>query len=186
MRILVDMDGIVVDMNDRWYGRYNADYYDDLTVERVVDWDTSKFVKPECGKKIYRYLTEPGFYDDLPAIPGAIEAVRKLAEKHDVRICTHPPGPEAAAGKLRWVEKYLGWSHNMVIQTNDKHWLNAEWLIDDKPATLEACYRYTNIRTATILYPYNVQACSKFADVPALDYRRPEAAWQTILDGIMG
>ena len=57
LTILVDMDSIAADLQEKWYGAYNKRYNDTITVDDILSWDTHKYVKPECGKKIYKYFT---------------------------------------------------------------------------------------------------------------------------------
>ncbi|MBO7648883.1 MAG: hypothetical protein J6S48_05975, partial [Bacteroidales bacterium] len=52
----------------------------------------------------------PGIFALMDPMPGAIEAVHKLAEKYDVYILSTAPwkNPTACNDKLAWVKKYFG------------------------------------------------------------------------------
>lgn len=159
MRILIDMDDIVVDLQTEWYRVYNEESGDDLTPEKVVDWDTSKFIKDE-PEFLYSIFSRPGFFDGLQPLPGAIEGVTALAALgHEIRFCSASPSPDASRAKMEWVDRHfarLGWrGHKMVILCHEKDWIEADVLIDDKPATLIAWGERWDGREITIEYPYN-------------------------------
>lgn len=79
--------------------------------------------------------TSPGFFRDLPPIPGAIDAVGELlALGHDVRICTSPLNQyrHCVPEKYEWVERYFGSElvNSHMIVTKDKtlvHGPGAVW-----------------------------------------------------------
>ncbi|MCJ7984909.1 hypothetical protein MUB16_14170 [Priestia sp. OVL9] len=45
-----------------WHNQYNKDYCDSLSVEKLKCWESEKYVKPECGTKIYDYLDQRAFF----------------------------------------------------------------------------------------------------------------------------
>ena len=66
----------------------------------------------------------PGFYLDLPTIPGAVDAFNKLSEKYEVYILTAPSweNPSCYTDKRLWVEKYLGdVAYKRLIISNDDY-----------------------------------------------------------------
>ena len=56
MIILVDVDGVVANLADEWIKRYNADWDDNLTKEKIKTWGIVEHIKPECGNRIYEYI----------------------------------------------------------------------------------------------------------------------------------
>jgi 5'(3')-deoxyribonucleotidase len=77
----------------------------------------------------------PGFYADLPPMPGAVESFEKLCEKYEVYILTAPSweNPSCYTDKRLWVEKYLGESsYKRLIISNDKSLFTGRALIDDR------------------------------------------------------
>lgn len=52
----VDVDDVCLDLNSVWLEDYNQVYNDNLKTEDITDWIITKFVKPECGNKIFDLL----------------------------------------------------------------------------------------------------------------------------------
>ena len=52
----------------------------------------------------------PDLFGQMDPMPGAIEAIHKLAEKYDCYILSTAPwnNPSVWADKVRWVTKYMG------------------------------------------------------------------------------
>ena len=78
----------------------------------------------------------PGIFSLMKPMPGAIEAVHKLAEKYDVYILSTAPwkNPSAWADKVAWVTKYFDdVFHKRLILSHHKDLLKGDFLIDDRP-----------------------------------------------------
>ena len=78
----------------------------------------------------------PGIFALMEPVPGAIEAVHKLAEKYDVYILSTAPwkNPSAWADKVAWVTKYFDdVFHKRLIPSHHKDLLKGDFLIDDRP-----------------------------------------------------
>lgn len=69
----------------------------------IVDYDKFKHLTDD-QKRL------PGFFENLPPIPGAIDAFRELCDMYDVYILSTAPwsNPHAWSEKRLWVEKHLG------------------------------------------------------------------------------
>ena len=75
----------------------------------------------------------PDLFGQMDPMPGAIEAIHKLAEKYDCYILSTAPwnNPSAWADKVRWVTKYMGdVFKKKIILTHHKN------LLDDGKALL--------------------------------------------------
>ena len=85
--LLIDMDSVICDLMTDWHNQYNKDYCDSLSVEKLKCWESEKYVKPECGTKIYDYLDQPGLF--LVARKGKMRASWPIAsDRRD-----HTPRP---------------------------------------------------------------------------------------------
>jgi 5'(3')-deoxyribonucleotidase len=105
----------------------------------LVDFPSGiKKLSEETKEKYAGALDEiPGFFGDLPPIPGAIDAFHKLSEKYQTYILSTAPweNPTAWPDKLLWVKKHLPEvGHKRLILSHNKHLNKGDYLIDDRKA----------------------------------------------------
>ncbi len=158
------MDSVTVDLMSKWFKRYNEDYQDQLLINEITNWDADLFVKPECGKKIYYYLSEPGFYRDLQPLPHAIEVLKRLALEYTIFIVTTSP-KNALIDKVEWVEEHLPFiGSSQIIFTHHKAQVKGDLLFDDAPHNLISFQKSGGIAVA-MDYPYNQKVnCNRVSD----------------------
>ena len=82
-------------------------------------------------------MLQEGFFEGLPPMHGAIQAMNEMEESgFKVVICTAPimTSRFCAQEKINWVRKWLGerWLDKMIL-TQDKTTVRGDLLIDDKP-----------------------------------------------------
>ena len=82
----------------------------------------------------------PNIFAKMDPMPGAIDAVHKLAEKYDVYILSTAPwkNPTALNDKLEWVKIHFGGEkdspfYKRLIFTHHKDFCHGDYLIDDRP-----------------------------------------------------
>ena len=82
----------------------------------------------------------PGIFALMDAMPGAVEAVRRLAEKYDLYILSTAPwnNPSAWRDKLEWVKEHFGGGedslfYKRLILSHHKDLCHGDYLIDDRP-----------------------------------------------------
>jgi 5'(3')-deoxyribonucleotidase len=129
--IACDVDGVIADVLTNWLARYNRDYNDNLKHDDITAWDTSIFVKAECGKKIFAYLDDPSLYDDVLPYPGALDAVKELKKLGRVVYATSSPA-KSYGRKFFWLKEHGFLSDQLdYFETRDKSLVRADFLIDD-------------------------------------------------------
>ena len=134
LTIILDMDDILTQTNRAWVESYNADWDDSLTIEDIRGWNAHVWVKPECGKSYYDYLSRPGFYFDMLPVDGALEGARRLVEQHDVVVATAAPvsSPTAVEEKKEWLRAHMPWFKlSNFLVCHRKELIRADLLFDD-------------------------------------------------------
>lgn len=132
--IAVDVDGVCADIHTEWLRLYNRDYNDTLAIQNITDWDMTKFVKSECGIKIYEYLEDPTLYDNILPLPDARRRIGTL-KAFGYRVIYATASPVKSYGrKFEWLKQYdFIQNGNDYIETKDKGLIKADILIDDYP-----------------------------------------------------
>ncbi|GAA4979252.1 5'-3'-deoxyribonucleotidase [Kineococcus glutinatus] len=125
----------------------------------------------QWAAQILQVMTAPGFFRDLPVLPGAVAGMQGLlADGHDVRICTAPVQDyrHCVREKYEWVEEHLGheWTTRMIL-TRDKTLVAGDVLLDDRPTVpgaLTPAWDHLLFRA-----PYNADVPGRHVDW--VDYR---------------
>lgn len=158
MRILLDMDGITVD----FFGPLLAEYYkrtgEYVHIDQITEWDMGKNVTN--SKLLFDIFHEPGFFEKLPPMPGAIETIQELIHSgHEVVIVSYPCTAHAAAEKINWCNKYLPFLElkNIILcHHNNKHTVMGDVIIDDNAETARKYIEtHPNAIALTLAYAYN-------------------------------
>ena len=161
-KLLVDMDGVLVDLLPSWIERIKGRNpgMDHVQVSDINQWSVHKSMQlpPE---KVYPLLEEMTILDwlALPTVPLSLEAWKFLQPLYDLQICTSPITGKGAwsskEGKKMWVLKHLGAeAAERMIFSHEKHNVDAWGIIDDRPDTLAACAA-AGMHTFRLAHPYN-------------------------------
>ena len=90
LRVLVDLDGICTNMPQAFIDTLNLETRepgDELSVEDLTDDDYERVVPN--GELLFQLMRRPGWWLDLPVIPGAVDSLYALHSLGaDVVICT--------------------------------------------------------------------------------------------------
>lgn len=128
----IDMDSVLNNLDEIWIlDLYNKEYGDNLKYEDMICWDVEKYVKPECGKKIYDFLLRPSFFFNLNPKPDSQRVTEKLSQRYDIYIVT-AYHPKTVVDKVAWIEKYYPHINpKKIIFCNNKGLIHTDYLIDD-------------------------------------------------------
>ncbi|KAM8818712.1 5'(3')-deoxyribonucleotidase, mitochondrial isoform 2-T2 [Rhynchonycteris naso] len=142
LRVLVDMDGVLADFEGGFLGKFRARFPDQPFIaleDRRGFWLSEQYgrLQPGLSEKAISILESENFFFDLEPVPGAVEAVKQMAnlENTDVFICTSPIRmyKYCPYEKYAWVEKHFGPDFlERVVLTRDKTVVSADLLIDDR------------------------------------------------------
>lgn len=132
MRILVDMDGVVVD--------WAAGMKIAMRSPEFLDWSRWEILATDATDEhraaFAQALRSPRFYRWLTPIDGAVDALRAMSDEHEVFLCSTPDSSNrtCASDKIQWTRAVLGreWMPRVIL-THDKTMVHGDVLIDDKP-----------------------------------------------------
>ena len=124
----------------------------------LVDFDSG--VNRLNAKTRAAYATNPddapGVYALMDPMPGAIEAVNRLADKFNVYILSTAPwdNPSAWSDKLGWVKQHLGPRFDKrLILCHHKELLCGDFLIDDRDKHGAAEFQGEWIQFGSLQFP---------------------------------
>lgn len=155
MLVLVDVDSVIADLMPEWLRLYNLDYGDDVSVNEITEWDMTKFVHPDCGNHIYKYLERKTLYDHVEIIEGSLRGVDYIRSLgHRVIFATS--GVHTTA-KYKWLERNgfnPGKNAEDYVVIYDKTLLRGDVLIDDRESNV---WNFTSAGGKAILFnqPWN-------------------------------
>lgn len=161
LRVLVDLDGVVIDTLPLWLSRYNQRYDDNLTMgEFAGTWKVSENVRSDVGAKVFDILKEKDFYENALPIPGAISSVNSLIKDPEIEIyvvSAFMGNGAQAQGKCAWLESYLpSFPVDNIILCHDKYLIDGDVLIDDYEGNIRDFIEYDPMRSGILFgAPHN-------------------------------
>lgn len=142
----LDVDDVLLNLTDRWLFEYNEKWDDNLERQDLTEWDFTKFVRPECGKRIYNLLS-PEMYQHIDALEGAVEFVQDIRDRghtpryitacgDEKRVTRHKEFAEAKMRRL--IELGIRKSPEILIPKRDKSRAPVDILLDDRINNVES------------------------------------------------
>jgi 5'(3')-deoxyribonucleotidase len=125
MRLVIDMDEVIVDFMGPLIDIYNKRFKSDITLEDITSWELPRDMK-------YIFY-DPGYFLSLKPITDAIYGLTYLKYKgHDVIIATSPSKePDIAYQKYNWIMQYLPSFANDLYIANRKDRIDGDLIFDD-------------------------------------------------------
>lgn len=187
LRILVDLDGIVVDMLPAWLSQYWAeealDHEEELGPEHITSWSVDGFVANPDG--LNRIMNRRGFFEHLAPMDGATDGLKALCDRgHDVWVCTSPgTSVYAPTDKVLWCQRHLPFlPQKKIIIAAHKYVVRGDVLIDDSPKQVgEYREHWPAAKLFGISHPYNQDVRY---DCTGDGWRDPRKAWETMVEGV--
>lgn len=181
MLVLIDQDGVLADFNQGFEAAWRRAGHAYPVVPSTArrHFRLTDEYPADLRSDVEAIYTAPGFFRDLPPIPGALDAVHALlAQGHQVGICTSPLDAyrHCVTEKYEWVERHLGRAFlSRLILTKDKTLIHGDVLIDDKPTI-------TGLRQPAWQHVIYDQPYNRHVDGPRLDWSN----WQATLHAVTG
>ena len=133
MRILIDMDDVIADAEERFNEWYERDFGVRYTKEDIRGTKLHLIVPEEHRKTVRSYPHHKDFFKDLPLIENSKEMVEQLNNRFDVYIASAAMEfPYSLPHKYEWLDKNFPFIHwKRRIFCGDKSVLKGDILIDD-------------------------------------------------------
>lgn len=133
IRIGVDLDNVLNNLNTEWINKHNRLNNDSLTIEDIKSWDIHNYTKD--GKEIYTYLNND-LFSSLKPLPYSIEATKSIMKYHELYVVT-ASYPKTIETKMNWLHEYFPHiPYDNVIICQRKDLVNIDLLIDDAPINI--------------------------------------------------
>lgn len=189
LRVMLDLDEIVVSCLAPWIAAYNVEHGENMTMDDITDYDFNKVGKP--GVDMFKYIRTPGFFRYLPFLPGALEGIKRMSDLKfengskalDIVVCTAASYGNQAGDKMDWFKDNLGkviGKRNILVGPR-KEWLDADVFIDDSPKNHRLIRaKHPNAAILTIAYKHN-KATEHLTDLRVGSHAETQVAWDAFV-----
>lgn len=166
--IAIDMDGVLADVEAQYLNWYEKEYGTRPERESMLGLMESDALP---NGAIAKFLVTPGFFQTLPVMEGAVEAVKDLMKDYDVYVVSAAMEfPLSLYEKKLWLEEHFPFIHwRNIIFCGDKSVIDTDFLIDDHLKNLDNCRGKALMFNAFHNVNHNHhQRVSHWNDVPTL------------------
>jgi len=122
------MDGVLADVYTRFFELYEKKSGTRLTIN-----DVAGLLEAEAFSDQRDWVSSPGFFRDLPVMPGSPMVLERLNEKYKVIVVSLATEfPNSLTDKLLWLHEFFPFiSWKQIVFCGDKNILKADIMIDD-------------------------------------------------------
>ena len=133
-RILVDMDGVLVDIYTRFFELHEKE-----TGQRLIVDDVAGLLEAEAFQNQRKWVSEPGFFRNLPVMQGCCEVLKRLNYHYGIIIVSLATEfPYCLTDKQLWLHDnfpFISWKQ--IVFCGDKNIIESEIMIDDHLKNLD-------------------------------------------------
>lgn len=157
MRIGIDIDDVLNNLTECVLEVYNKDSGDNLTIDKITEYDMRQFVKRKYRDNFFEYFGDKRVWEIVKPNKAAFKMLNRLhSEGHSIYFvtATHPLNVK---NKYYWLRKHLEWEcWDSLVVTKDKSLLTGlDVFIDDNIDNL-GYENDNNIVYILYLRPWNI------------------------------
>ena len=147
--ILVDMDGVLADVYSCFF-----DLYEQESGKRLSVKDVAGKLEADAFPNQIRWVTTPGFFRNVPVMPGSYSGLRQLNEKYNITVVSMATEfPVSLTDKQLWLAEHFSFiTWRQIVFCGNKSLINADIMIDDHPKNLD----HFNGETIMFTQPHNI------------------------------
>ena len=126
--ILVDMDGVLVDIYTTFFELHEKE-----TGKKLVIEDIAGLLEEEAFENQRRWVSTQGFFRNLPVMPGSSEALLRISDRYKIIVVSLATEfPYCLTDKQLWLHDnfpFIDW--RQIVFCGDKNLIKADIMIDD-------------------------------------------------------
>ncbi len=134
-RIAIDMDEVLADTLAQFLAEYNREFGENITKAELSARKLVEIIPADRRARLRHYALSPGFFRDLPLMPGSAEVFAELRERYEVFIATAAMEfPSSFNEKYEWIKaRFHDFPDSHIVFCGDKSIIAADFLLDDSP-----------------------------------------------------
>ena len=122
------MDGVLVDIYTTFFELHEKE-----TGKRLVIEDIAGLLEEEAFENQRRWVSTPGFFRNLPVMPGSSEALLRISDRYKIIVVSLATEfPYCLTDKQLWLHDnfpFIDW--RQIVFCGDKNLIKADIMIDD-------------------------------------------------------
>ena len=133
------MDEVMADTLTRRLDLYESEFGEGLVRDALHGVNLYDAISDERREGVRRQLFVPGFFRNIPVMPGARGVIKDLMDHYEVFITTAAMEyPHSFTEKYEWIKEHLPFfPDSNIVFCGDKSIIHADFLIDDSPHHFE-------------------------------------------------
>jgi 5'(3')-deoxyribonucleotidase len=134
-RLAIDMDEVLADTLSQFLSGYNREFGESLTKSHLTEHKLAEIIPADRRARLRHYALSPGFFRDIPVMPGSHTVIEQLRERYEVFIATAAMEfPSSFNEKYLWIKEHFPtFPDSHIVFCGDKSVISTDFLIDDSP-----------------------------------------------------
>ena len=134
-RIAIDMDEVLADTLAQFLSAYNREFGENLTKADLAARKLAEIIPADRRVRLRHYALSPGFFRDIPVMPGSDSVFAELRDRYEVFIASAAMEfPTSFNEKYSWIKEHFpDFPDSHIVFCGDKSVVASDILIDDSP-----------------------------------------------------
>ena len=134
-RIAIDMDEVLADKFAPFLSAYNREFGESITKADLAARKLAEIIPADRRARLRHYALSPGFFRDIPVMPGSDSVFAELRDRYEVFIASAAMEfPTSFNEKYAWIKEHFpDFPDSHVVFCGDKSVVASDFLIDDSP-----------------------------------------------------